>query len=71
MNILVHASKIRDNNYDGIISAIIGSLIWSKILIELIFLTPVVTFREIRMAQLAKFTLLLTTLGLLEYFLVF
>ena len=38
-----------------------GSLIWSKILMELI-LTPVVNFGEVRRVQLAKSTLLTSML---------
>ena len=38
-----------------------GSLTWSKTLMELIF-NPVVNFGEVRRAQLAKFTLLASTL---------
>ena len=39
-----------------------GSLIWSNTLMELI-LTSVVNFGEVRRAQLAKSTLLTSTLG--------
>ena len=38
-----------------------GSLIWSKTLMEL-YLTPVVNFGEVRRAQLAKSSLLASTL---------
>ena len=38
-----------------------GSLIWSKSLMELIF-TPLVNFGEVRRAQLAKSTLLTSSL---------
>ena len=38
-----------------------GSLIWSKTLMELIF-NPVVNFGEVRRAQLAKSTLLTSSL---------
>ena len=45
-----------------------GSLNWSKTLMELIYLTPVVNFGEVRRAQLAKFTLPTFTLVPLESF---
>ena len=41
-----------------------GSLIWSKTLMELIF-NPLVNFGNVRRAQLAKSTLLTSTLGIL------
>ena len=40
-----------------------GSLIWSKTLMELMFNPCVVNFGEVRRAQLAKSTLLASTLG--------
>ena len=46
-----------------------GSLIWSKTLMELIYsITPVVNFGDVRRAQLAKSTLLTSTLVLLDLF---
>ena len=42
-------------------TGISGSLIWSKTLMELIF-NPVVNFGEVRRAQLAKSTLLTSSL---------
>ena len=47
-----------------------GSLIWSKPLMEQI-LTPVVNFGEVQTAQLAKSTLLISTLVHLESFQIF
>ena len=44
-----------------------GSLIWIKTLMKLI-LTPVVNFGEVRRAQLAKSTLLVSSLVPLGYF---
>ena len=48
-----------------------GSLIWSKTLIELILLTPVVNFDEVQRAQLAKSTLLTSSLVPLGSFQIF
>ena len=45
-----------------------GSLIWSKTLMELIYLTPVVNFGEVRRAQLDKSILLTSTLVPLGFF---
>ena len=42
-------------------NGICGSLIWSKILMEL-YLTPLVNFGEVRRTQLAKSSLLTSTL---------
>ena len=44
-----------------------GSLIWSNTLMELLF-NPVANFAEVRRAQLAKSTLLTSTLGTLGSF---
>ena len=44
-----------------------GCLMWSKILMELLF-TPMVNFIEVRRAQLAKSTLLTSTLVPLGHF---
>ena len=44
------------------------SLIWSKTLMELMFLTPVVNFGEVRRDQLAESTLLTSSMVTLGYF---
>ena len=49
---------------------IYGSLIWSKPLMELLF-NPLMNFGEVRSAQLAKSTLLTSTLVPLGYFQIF
>ena len=54
----------------GRVIGISGSLIWSKTLMELI-LTPVVNFGDVLKAQLAKSTLLSSTLVPLGSFQIF
>ena len=50
---------------------IYGSLMWSKTLMELMYLTPMVNFGEFRSAQLAKSTLLTSRLVPLGSFQIF